>query len=86
MKQGLAPVPGDFLQSRASGSVTEAWVAFDRFWPDASTTALRALGLVLVVGGAGLGRGGGRIRFGLKAVHQSPSLDKRSVNPEVIVR
>ena len=41
MKHSIAPVPGDFLQRRASGSVVEAWVALDRFLPRKSTSALR---------------------------------------------
>jgi len=41
MKQSLAPVPGDFLYSRASGSVVEAWMAFERFSPLTSTLVLR---------------------------------------------
>jgi hypothetical protein len=41
MKHRMAPVPGDFLNSRASGSVVEAWVAFDRRSPRKSASALR---------------------------------------------
>lgn len=41
MKHSMAPAPGDFLNSRASGSVIEAWVAFDRRSPRKSTSALR---------------------------------------------
>jgi hypothetical protein len=57
MKQSIAAVPGDFLQSRASGSVTDTWVAFERFSPRKFTSALRVwravsgIGRVSVCGG-----------------------------------
>ncbi len=38
MKHDIAPVPADFLKSLASGSVAEAWAAFDRFSPRKSTS------------------------------------------------
>ena len=50
MKHSMAPVPGDFLNSRASGSVVEAWVAFDRRSPRKSTSALRLRRVGRVIG------------------------------------
>jgi hypothetical protein len=41
MRQSIAAAPGDVVQSRASGSVTDAWVAFGRFPPRKFTSALR---------------------------------------------
>ena len=38
MKHSTAPVPVGFLNSRASGSVAEAWVAFGRFPPRSEGT------------------------------------------------
>ena len=50
MKHRMAPAPGDFLNSRASGSVFEAWVALERRSPRKSTWALRLRRVGRVIG------------------------------------
>ena len=50
MKHSMAPAPGDFLNNRASASVIDAWVAFERRSPRKSTSALRRRRVGRVIG------------------------------------
>ena len=62
MKQDMGPVPGDFLQSLASGSLVEpweAWETFDRLSPPEVDVALQ-----LWRWGRGIGEGSGLFASG----------------------
>ena len=50
MKHNIAAAPGAFFSRRASGSVTEAWVAFERFSPRKFASASRDWRGVSVIG------------------------------------
>ena len=58
MRHSTAPAPGDFLLSCASGSVTEARVALERFLPRKPISEFRVRGSCGDIGAVGLDLGG----------------------------
>src|SRR5882757_705366 len=77
MKHSFVSLPLPLRYSRASGSVVEAWVSFERFWPWKSASALRP---------PPCAGGSPEPSFRLDALHRGPGFDQRAIDREVIAR
>ncbi len=77
MKHSFVALPLPLRYSLASGSVVEAWVSFERFWPWKVRIGIAAAALRRRFAGAVLR---------LDTLHRGPGLDQRTIDREVITR
>ncbi len=78
MKHSSPAVLLDSRNSIASGSVVDVWVAFDRFWPLKSTSALRPLN-PLPSPPPSVGLSGLKLLFDAHACNKVPFTEKYSL-------